>query len=357
MPSLKERVTARVSDLRQRSHFVDHVVRMQGHYGEVKAGQQAGAVTYFAFLSIFPILALSFFVIGYVSEVYPAAQTNLVDAIDQVLPGVLGTRDDQISIVDVQNAAGTVGLLGLAGVIYSGLGWLSAMRDALTVVFELPSKEQPNFVFGKLRDLLTLTLVGVVLIVSVALTGLVSGFSTDVLDWLGLGTQLAWLVRLVTVVFGLGANMLLFFAMFRLLAEPHAPNRSLWAGALLGAVGFEALKQASQYLLATTKDQPAFQAFGIALILLVWINYFSRVVLYAAAWAHTSRAARALRVPEPAAPPQGPPSPRLAQRPGGSLTGADADGRPGWVGPFAAGSAAALGVVAVLRRRAGRGDE
>ena len=28
-------------------------------------------------------------------------------------------------------------------------------------------------------------------------------------------------------------------------------------------------------------------AFGTALILLVWINYFSRVVLYAAAWAHT----------------------------------------------------------------------
>ena len=36
------------------------------------------------------------------------------------------------------------------------------MRDALSVVFELPAKEQPNFVFGKLRDLLTLTLVGVV---------------------------------------------------------------------------------------------------------------------------------------------------------------------------------------------------
>jgi membrane protein len=351
MASPVDRIGARVSDLRQRRPFVDHVVRMQAHYGQVKAGQQAGGVTYFAFLSVFPILALSFFVIGYVSQVYPDAQRNLVDAIKQVLPGLLGQRKDQISITDVQQAAGAVGLLGLAGLLYTGLGWLSAMRDALTVVFQLPAKEQPNFLVGKLRDLFTLALVGVVLIVSVAVTGLVSGFSGDLLRWLGLGTELGWLVKIVTVVFGLAANMVLFFAMFRLLAEPRTPTRSLWSGALLGAIGFELLKQASQYLLGITKDQPAFQAFGIALILLVWINYFSRVVLYAAAWAHTSRAARAQRVPDPPAPPQGPPSPSLAQHP---MAAAAADGRPGWVAPFAAGGATALGLAAVLRRRSGK---
>lgn len=347
MASFKERISARIAAVRRRRPFVDHLVRMQQHYSGVGGSQQAGAVTYFAFLSFFPIMALAFFVIGYVSQVFPSAQENLVEAIKQLLPGLLGKRDDQISITDVQDAAGTVGLIGLAGVAYAGLGWLSAMRDALTVVFELPAREQPNFVFGKLRDLLTLTLIGVVLVVSVALTGFVSGFSSDVLGWLELGTQLDWLVKLLTVVFGLGANMVLFFTMFKLLAEPHTPTRSLWSGALLGAVGFEVLKQASQLLLASTKDQPAFQAFGIALILLVWINYFSRVVLYSAAFAHTSRAARALRVFEPAEPPQGPPSPSLADRPSADENGA----RPAWVTPFAAGGAAALALVAVVRRR------
>src|SRR3546814_17984556 len=89
--------------------------------------------------------------------------------------------------------------------------------------------------------------------------------------------------------------MVLFFAIFRLLADPDVPKRSLWSGALLGAVGFEILKQISTPLIASTKSQPAFQAFGIALILVVWINYFSRVLMYAAACAHTSRAARAHR--------------------------------------------------------------
>ena len=56
---------------------LDHVVRMQEHYGETKASQQAGAVTYFGFLSVFPVLALAFFVVGYVAKVYPDAQDNL----------------------------------------------------------------------------------------------------------------------------------------------------------------------------------------------------------------------------------------------------------------------------------------
>ena len=70
------------------------------------------------------------------------------------------------------------------------------------------------------------------------------------------------------------------------------PSRSLWSGALLGAVAFEALKQLSTYLLAGPRPSRPPQAFGIALILVVWINYFSRVVVLAAAWAHTSPEAR-----------------------------------------------------------------
>ncbi len=196
--------------------------------------------------------------------------------------------------------------------VYAGLGWLSAMRDALVVVFELPARDQPGFVRGKLRDLTTLALVGVTLLVSVTVSGFVSGFAESLLGWLGLGQELAPLLQALTVVLGLAANTVLFFALFRLLAEPRTPTRSLWQGALLGAVGFEVLKRLSGVLLASTKDQEAFQAFGIALILLVWINYFSRVVLYAAAWAHTSRAARAQRYLEPADPVQGPQSPALS---------------------------------------------
>ena len=60
---------------------------MQEHYGASKASQQAGAVTYFGFLSFFPVLALAFFVVGYIAKVYPDAQDTLVAAIDRCCPG------------------------------------------------------------------------------------------------------------------------------------------------------------------------------------------------------------------------------------------------------------------------------
>ncbi|MBM7509265.1 membrane protein [Nocardioides salarius] len=302
MTSLKERA----SDVREQRPLVDHLVRMQAHYGEARASQHAGAITYFAFLSFFPILALSFFVVGVVSEVWPDANQTLVEAIQSLFPGIIGTAEGQLELADFRTFTGLAGVAGFLGVLYSGLGWISALRLALFAVFEPPEQAIPNFVMGKLRDLLTLAVIGLTLLVAVAVTGLVASFSEEILGWVGLGEELAWLVVLITVVLGLMANALLFFTMFRLLGQPRAPRISLVRASLLGAVLFEVLKQLSSKLIAATQGQPAFQAFGIALVLVVWINYFSRVVLYAAAFAHTSPEARALRPDDEPAPVQGP---------------------------------------------------
>ena len=262
----------------------------------------------------------------------------------------MGSKEGQVSLDDIRTFSGWAAVIGLAGVLYSGLAWMSALRDALFVVFEKPDFRQPSFVVGKLRDLLTLATLGVTLLVSVAATGFVRGFSDEVLAFLNLDSTLGWLVEVATIALGLAVNALLFFLIFRLLANPALPRRSLWAGAALGAVGFELLKVLSQYLLQSTKDQPAFQAFGIALVLVVWINYSSRVTLYAASWAWSTAEARAGRLPTDARPVQGPQSPSLAAHPalGGDASG---DGRRTWVAPAAGGAAAMLAAVAVLRKR------
>ena len=139
-----------------------------------------------------------------------------------------------------------------------------------------------------------------ILIVSVGISGVVTGFSKEFLDLLGLDQELAPELALLAVILAGAADMLLFFAIFMLLVRPPLPQRSLWAGALLGAIGAGLLKWLSSFLIGLTKEQPAFQAFGIALILLVWINYFSRVVMYAAAWAAVDRPRRAELVVVPA---------------------------------------------------------
>lgn len=291
----KEEAAERLSAARERWPFLDHLIRMQQHYSAVKGNALAGSVTYFGFLSFFPIMALAFATVGFVSRVYGGAETQLVEAIDSVLPGMVGDGEGQISISTFRDSAGAAAGIGAVGVLYSGLGWLSGMRDAMMLTFEMPQDEQPNFVVGKLRDLVALVLIGATLLLSVAIAGLITSFSDQIMDWLSLDDALQWIVPLIGVAVGLAANMLLFFTIFRLLANPSAPKRSLWKGALFGAIGFEALKWASQYLIGSTQNQPAFQVFGIALVLVVWIYYMSRLMVYAASWAHTDRAAREAR--------------------------------------------------------------
>lgn len=350
MPVL-DSVKQRVADVRERRPVVDHLVRALEHYGQVNGSALAAAVTYFAFLSFFPILALAFAIFGQVTKVYEDAEDTLVDAANSVLPGLVGGANG-VPLETLQAAAPGIFSVGILLTLYSGLGWLSGMRAALMAIFEEPDREQPGFAVGKLRDVLALLALGSILVASVAVSGVATKVLTPIMESLDLGVVAEGFFWVLALCLGLAANTLLFFAFFRLLADPNTPSRSLWSGSLLGAVVFEVLKQLSTFLLKATANSEAFQAFGIALILMVWINYTSRVVVLSAAWAHTSPEARALRDADRVADqmPEGPRIDLAAAAPGVR----SASPAPDTTSPkvaFAAGAASMLGLVALLRRR------
>jgi membrane protein len=272
-----------------------------------------------------------------------------------------------------------VGILGLVGLLYSGLGWLSAMRNALENVFVLPRREQSGFIVGKARDLAALALIGLTLLVSVALSSALAGFSERLLAWVGLDpdafvpTTGLWAVGLAL---GVAVSTVLLLTMFRLLASPHVPRGTLVRGAVVGAVGFELLKALATYLIGLTKQSPSFQAFGVSLVLLVWISYFSRLVMFTAAFTYTARPAMELRAREAAPPAEAPagstagstaaephPEPVAAPPPRTAVAPGSVDAAPGpgaerrtrlVVAAAAAVLGAAVGAVASSRRRRGR---
>lgn len=275
---------------------MSHAIRAYQHYAAQQGSMLAAAVTYYAFLSLFPLLALAFASVGLVAEVLPQAQRALDASLQSLLPGMVGDEPDQISLDTIKDSAGAVAGVGLVTVAYAGLNWIAEMRDALAAMFEVESSRKPtstrgritHFVTVRVRDALVLLTVGLVMLSSVVISGGVLGLIEKVTSGLGVHAELGFVTSTLLILAGAATGVVLFFAMFRLLANPQEPNRALWSGALLGALGFELLKQASKLLLASTTNQPAFQAFGIALILLVWIYYFSRVIMFAAAWARTA---------------------------------------------------------------------
>lgn len=300
MASLKDRLTGRVEAIRERRPSVDHIIEMLGYYSRSNGNAHAGAVTFFAFLSFFPLLAMAFFAVGYVSAVAPEARGELVDAIESILPGLIGQGKDQISLATFEQYAGASISIALVGLVYAGLAWVSSMRRALGEMFDKPEDDRLGFVPGKARDLGMLVVLGLVLVLSVSLSGSITWFSETILRWVGLDGSLLAGAMLWVLGHGLGiaVTTLLFMTLFALVPKPLVVRAALWQGALVGAVGFEILKSVAGILIEMTTQRPAFQAFGVALILLVWINYFSRLVMLSAAWAYTSPAAKEHRAAE-----------------------------------------------------------
>ena len=268
-------------------------VRAYRHYDARNGSMLAAAVTYFAFLSLFPLLALSFAAVGFVAHYVPDAQ-HVMDAVLQgLLPGMVGDEPNQISLTAIQGSAGAAAGIVLLAMLYAGVSWISEMRDALAAIFDVESSRAPKlgrqkvmaFLATRARDTVALMSIGLILLVSVGVSGGLLAFLQHLGRVIGVNDDLGFVTPVLLIAAGVVTGSVLFFAMFKVLAAPTVADRALWSGALVGALGFELLKQASTWLLGATAQQPAFQAFGIALILLVWIYYFSRVLVYAASWA------------------------------------------------------------------------
>ncbi|CAL9533120.1 hypothetical protein SUDANB121_04099 [Nocardiopsis dassonvillei] len=272
--------------LRRRRPSVDHLVRAYERYADRNGNQLAGAVTYFAFLSFFPLLALAFAAVGFVLA---ALQVELGGQLEQALDEVLPGLSQQLPIDQIADARVGAGLIGLVGLLYAGLNSVSALREALHSIWLKNPKQGPNVVLAKARDLLVMLGLGLALLLSVSLTGVAQAATRWLLSLVGLDASVLANValRLLALAIAVGANTLIFMLAFALLSGSGRPARMMWRGAVLGAVGFEVLKAAAALLLAGTLSNPVYASFAVLVGLLVWINLVMRLVMFSAAWTAT----------------------------------------------------------------------
>ncbi|MDR8408628.1 YihY/virulence factor BrkB family protein [Nonomuraea sp. 3-1Str] len=289
---LSERIEAvKARGRRLREHWrvrrpsVDHLIRTVQRYQLQSGDRLAGAVTYFAFLSFFPLLALGFAVLGYVLANDQAAMEAMRKAAEEQLPGISGRLD----VSSIAAAKGTAGIIGLLGLLYAGLGAMDALRGALREM-SMTTTPPLDYFRGKLRDLASLVLLGVTMLASVV----GSGFATQATTWavhlFGLDdTPVNKAGLFLTGLFaGLVADWVLFAVVLGWVAPPTQPFRVIAKGALLGAIGFGLLKQLAGLLLSHTLNNPLYGAFAVIVGLLLWINFSARLVLYVAAWTATA---------------------------------------------------------------------
>lgn len=275
--------------MRRKYPWLDHLVRAGDAFTARHGNHYAAAITYFSVLSLFPLLMVAFSVAGFVLAGNAALMNELKDGIVTSAPEGLREFLDQI-VESVTQARAGLGVIGLLGALYSGLGWMGNLRDALTAQWAQDPAKMP-FLSTKIRDLLSLVGLGTALVLSFGLTAVGGTAGAWLLGLVGLDEYVwaQYALRAATIVLSLTANILVFTWVISQLPRDKVNPRSAVKGAVLAALGFELLKNVGSFYLASVTSSPSGALFGPIIGLLVFANLVSRFLLFVTAWTATAR--------------------------------------------------------------------
>jgi membrane protein len=238
-------------------------IAVQQRVSDVGGGPLAASLALAGFLSLFPLLLVGIAVLGFVSagdvDFAPRVVEDLGlegEAADQVLDAI-GTAEGS------RRAATVVGLVGLA---WAGLGVVGALDAALNAPWQMTGKGFASRLFG------AAWLVGAGLLF---------------LGTLALGPLLAVLpgpATVPTVLVGFALDLVLLAWMFATLTNVSVGWRAHLPGAILGAVGLEALKVAGGVYVphAVASSSALYGSLGVVFAILAWLLLMARLVVYAA---------------------------------------------------------------------------
>jgi len=293
-PSFGARLVLRGKRIASR-RSVKHLIRAITRYGDRLGSQFAGAMTYFSFLSLVPILMVGFAVGGIVLANNQPLLDELQAQVAKLLPGIAERVNELINGV-VANPLG-IGIVGLLIALYSGIGWMGNLRKAVRALwrpeFEEDKATVDNVFIATLKDLGSLAGLAVAIVLSLGLSAFGVQFQTTLLDLLGLGDQ-DWLkpvVAATSILIAMAADVLIFLWVYTVLPGRalQSPMKARLRGSILAAIGFEVLKFVLINLLpAISGGSRTAQIFGPVIGVLFFFNLVSQLVLFIAAWVATA---------------------------------------------------------------------
>jgi membrane protein len=262
-------------DAYQRRHrWLGFPLAVAYKFGDDQGPYLTALITYYGFLSLFPLLLLLTTILGFVLEGDPALQAKLVDSTLAELP-IIGSQLRE----NVHSLKGSgVGLgVGVVGTLYGCLGAAGATQNAFNRVWAVPRNERPNPIAQRLRSLLLLVVLGAGVLVTTGLSGLTTSsgeFGATVDTWLGIAA-----IPLATL-----ANIALFMVAFRVLTVSEVPTRQLRLGAVVAGIGWQVVQVLGTYFVghALRGAPETYGVFGLVLGLIAWIYLLALVIVVAA---------------------------------------------------------------------------
>lgn len=260
-------------DRRQRRHRSTGLFfAVTKRYGDDRGGQLAALITFYGFLSVFPLLLLLLTFAGLFLH-GTKLETDLIRSALAQFPVIGGKLRENIHALSHGNALAIVGsILGLA---WGSLGVTSSLQNATHRIWRLPPEAErgiwPRTVVG-------LQILGSLLAI-VVLSSVAAGVSTVSAHAIGGGS---FVPRVIILLAAFLVNFAGYLLVFWLLAPKGVPLRSLLPGTWAGAIGWTILQALSGYLLGHQLHHASqiYGFFAVVLGLILWLNLGAQLFLY-----------------------------------------------------------------------------
>ena len=243
----------------------------------------AAALAFFTVFSIAPVVIMVVALLGlFLGE--DVARAELMAQLQAALGAqAMSAVETAIQNSRIENSGIGPMLAGFAATAVGATTVFAQMQKSLNQIWDVaprPSKSS-IWLFLKAR-LLSLTMVltiGFILLVSLLLSVVVRAIVTHAEQWLPLP---GWILLGVEPVVSLTVVTLLFAAIFRILPDVLLRWKDVIAGAFITALLFTLGRSLIAWYLANTAAASAYGAAGSLVLLLLWVNYSSLILLFGA---------------------------------------------------------------------------
>lgn len=254
-------VTERLDAYQRRHRWAGFPIAVIYKFFEDQGAYLAALITFYGFLSLFPLLLLLASLLGFVLQDNPDLQQRLLDSALSQFP-IIG---DELSDPRGLQGNGAAIVIGGLVAVYGALGVAQALQHAMNVAWSVPRNCRPNPVKARLRSLLLIGTAGIAVVATTILSVVAGSAAAS-------GAVVSgWALPAMAAAVVLNASV--FVVAFRISTAVELRARDVAPGAIIAAVNWQLLQLfGTAYVAGVVKDSSAtYGVFALVLGLLAWI--------------------------------------------------------------------------------------
>ncbi len=249
-------------------------------FGDTRASQAAAGMAYYAFFSLFPLLLVLVSVGGFVLD-RELVQERLLAYVSDTLPASQQLVKENVErVIELR---GTIGLLGLIGLLWSASGFFNTLAHNVNRAW--PDADERGFVERRLVAMGMVASLAVLLILSLVSTTLVEllpRFKVPLAGEVSFYEASLW--KVTSIVIPLFIKFLLFLALYRWLPNTRVGWPAALVGAIVAALGWQVVTNIFGWYVGSglSDYRLVYGSLGALVALMFWIYLSGWIALFGA---------------------------------------------------------------------------